>query len=200
MRTNFFSTSHIHANSLTHFIGEILEGAKTTEMAQRKSRHSELSDSLSETKSVSSAPSDRFTTTTPSDSHSQFSVTTSTPLPILGNQELSATNKTAKEIPKPQQSRVTTPAEKSTMSTGVGPSPPREIPTQTLESKPVHTSVMPAATKSVITETRATKSSTEMQTTESSTKTNSETSNKFKTMTSTGTSPPPQSISTQVRF
>ncbi|XP_023720701.1 uncharacterized protein LOC111871673 isoform X6 [Cryptotermes secundus] len=174
--------------------GEILEGAKTSEMAQTKSRHNELSDSVSETKSVPSAPSDIFTTTTSSDSHSQFSVATPPPLPIVNDQELSATNKTVKEIPKHQRSRAATPAEKTTVSTGVGPSPPREI--LILESKPVQTSVMPTATQSV-TDTQTTKSSTEIQKTESSIEKNSETSNKFKVMTSTGTSPPPQSISTQ---
>jgi hypothetical protein len=167
-------------------------------MAQRKSRHSELSDSLSETKSVPSAPSDRFTNTTSSDSQFQFSVATPPPLATVGNKELSATNKTVTEIPKPLPRRAVTPAEKTKVSTGVGPSPPREIATEILESKPVQTSVMTAATQSV-TDTQATKSSTEIQT-ESSIKKISETSNKFKTMTSTGTSPPPQSISTQVRF
>lgn len=167
-------------------------------MAQRKSRHSELSDSLSETKSVPSAPSDRFTNTTSSDSHSQFSVASPPPLPIVGNQELSTLNRTVTEIPKPQPRRVIAPAEKTTVSTAVGPSPPREIPMQMLESKPIQTSVMSAAIQPV-TDTKAIKSSTEIQT-ESSIQKIPETSNKFKTMTSTGTSPPPQSISTQVRL
>jgi hypothetical protein len=84
------------------------------------------------------------------------------------------------------------------VSTAVGPSPPREIPMQMLESKPIQTSVMSAAIQPV-TDTKAIKSSTEIQT-ESSIQKIPETSNKFKTMTSTGTSPPPQSISTQVRL
>ncbi|PNF20071.1 hypothetical protein B7P43_G05255 [Cryptotermes secundus] len=148
----------------------------------------------SDVDSTNSKRKDIFTTTTSSDSHSQFSVATPPPLPIVNDQELSATNKTVKEIPKHQRSRAATPAEKTTVSTGVGPSPPREI--LILESKPVQTSVMPTATQSV-TDTQTTKSSTEIQKTESSIEKNSETSNKFKVMTSTGTSPPPQSISTQ---
>lgn len=186
----------IQTNNLTHFIGEILEDAKTSEMAQRKSRHTELSDSLSETKSVPSAPSDRLTTTTTtesSDSHSQLSIATPSPLPVVSNQEFAATSNTVKEIPKPPAK----PAAKSTVSTGVGPSPPREIPTQISESKPVQTSAVSSDTLSA-TETQATKFSTEIQATESRTNINAQFSCKSKMVTSTGTSPPPQSISTQV--
>ncbi|KDR18370.1 RING finger protein 31 [Zootermopsis nevadensis] len=175
--------------------GEILEDAKTSEMAQRKSRHTELSDSLSETKSVPSAPSDRLTTTTTtesSDSHSQLSIATPSPLPVVSNQEFAATSNTVKEILKPPAK----PAAKSTVSTGVGPSPPREIPTQISESKPVQTSAVSSDTLSA-TETQATKFNTEIQATESRTNINAQFSCKSKMVTSTGTSPPPQSISTQ---
>lgn len=196
------STLCIQTNNLTHFIGEILEGAKTSEMAQRKSRHTELSDSLSETKSVPSAPSDRLTTTTTTtstDSHSQLSIATPSPLPVLSNQEFTATSNIVKEIPKPPSSPAVPPAEKSTVSTGVGPSPPREIPMQISESKPVQTSAMSSGTWSA-TETQTTKSSAEIQETESSTKIKTQSSGKPKMVTSTGTSPPPQSISTQVKY
>jgi hypothetical protein len=170
-------------------------------MVQRKSRHTELSDSLSETKSVPSAPSDRLTTTTTttsSDSHSQISIATPSPLPVVSNQECSATSNNVKEISKPLPSPHATTCEKSTVSTGVGPSPPREIPTQILESKPFQTRAVSSGTQST-TETQTTKSSIEIKETQSSTKINTQSSSKPKMVTSTGTSPPPQSISTQVR-
>lgn len=95
-------------------------------MAQRNSRHTELSDSLSETKSVPSAPSDKLTTTS-SDSHSQLSVATPSPLPVVSNQECVAISNTLKAIPKPPASPS---AQKITVSTAVGPSPPREVSMQ----------------------------------------------------------------------
>jgi hypothetical protein len=162
-------------------------------MAQRNSRHTELSDSLSETKSVPSAPSDRLTTTS-SDSHSQLSVATPSPLPVVSNQECAAISDSLKEIPKPPASL---PAQKITVSTAVGPSPPREIPMHITDSKPVPSTVTSTGIPSAI-ETQTINSNTEIPATESKTKINSETSCKPKMVTSTGTSPPPQSISTQV--
>jgi len=168
-------------------------------MAQRKSHHTELSDFLSENKSVPYASSDRLTTTTTTspDSHSQVSLATPSPLPIVSNQEFAARNNTAKEMPTTPPSPAPTSPEETAVSTGVGPSPPREIPMNISEAKPVKTSVVSTGTQSA-TETQTKKSNAEIQTTESSTKINSQPSGKTKMVTSTGTSPPPQSISTQV--
>jgi len=162
-------------------------------MAQRNSRHTELSDSLSETKSVPSAPSDRLTTTS-SDSHSQLSVATQSPLPVVSNQERVAISNTLKAIPKPPASPS---AQKITVSTAVGPSPPREIPMHITGSKPVQSTVTSTGIQSAI-ETQTIHSNSEIPATESKTKLNSESFSKPKMVTSTGTSPPPQSISTQV--
>jgi hypothetical protein len=100
------------------------------------------------------------------------------------------------EMPKPPASP---PAQKITVSTAVGPSPPREIPVHITDSKPVWSTVMSTGIQSA-TETQTINSNTEILATESRTKINSETSSKPKMVTSTGTSPPPQSISTQVWF
>lgn len=158
-------------------------------MAQRNSRHTELSDSLS----VPSAPSDRLTTTS-SDSHSQLSVETPSPLPVVSNLECATISNSLKEIPKPPRSP---PAQKITVSTAVGPSPPREIPMHITDSKPGQSTVTSTGIQSAI-KTETINSNTEIPATESRTKINSESSSKPKMMTSTGTSPPPQSISTQV--
>jgi len=162
-------------------------------MAQRNSRHTELSDSLSETKSVPSAPSDRLTTAS-SDSHSQLSVATPSPLPVVSNQECVAISNTLTAIPKPPASPS---AQKITVSTAVGPSPPREIPMHITGSKPVQSIVTSTGIQSAI-ETQTIHSNSEIPATASRTKLNSERFSKPKMVTSTGTSPPPQSISTQV--
>ncbi|KAJ9593904.1 hypothetical protein L9F63_014664, partial [Diploptera punctata] len=169
--------------------GKRVEGVKTTERGHRKSHHTELSDSLSETKSVPSAPSEQFTTitTTSSDSHSQLSLATPSPLPIFINRESATINSAIKEVPKSSPSPVPKPVQKTTVSTGVGPSPPREIPTQAVENTPVQKTEIISISTAIETQT----------TTEDSVQENSQSVSKSRMVTSTGTSPPPQSISTQ---
>ncbi|XP_069698159.1 uncharacterized protein LUBEL isoform X1 [Periplaneta americana] len=176
--------------------GKKLERAKTSEMAQRKSRHTELSDSLSETKSVPSAPSDRLTTTTTttsSDSHSQLSLATPSPLPVVSNQE-TAINSIFIDVPKPPPSPAISRVQRTTVSTAVGPSPPREIPTPPRE---ISTQVENTSPVELNATSMSIQSAIETQTEKPIIETNSQPSSKPKMVTSTGTSPPPQSISTQ---
>ncbi|PSN46286.1 hypothetical protein C0J52_12853 [Blattella germanica] len=171
--------------------GKRVEGVKTSERGHRKSRHTELSDSMSESKSVPSALSEHFTTTTTisSDSQSQLSLATPSPLPTYNHHEIATmTTNAAVDMPKPPPSPIPKPARKTTVSTGVGPSPPREIPTQVVESKPIQTSIETSSSYSVI-ETQTT--------TEPIVEISAQPVSKTKMVTSTGTSPPPQSISTQ---
>ena len=186
-----FTHQYIQTNNLTHFIGKRVEGAKTTERGHRKSRHTELSDSLSETKSIPSVPSDRFTiiTTTSSDSRSQLSLATPSPLPVFNSNESATISSGVKEVPKAPPSPVPKPVQKTTVSTGVGPSPPREIPMQVDEYAQVEKHTKSISTGTVI--------ETQMAH-ESTVKTKPQPATTSRMVTSTGTSPPPQSISTQV--
>ncbi|XP_067001542.2 uncharacterized protein LUBEL isoform X6 [Anabrus simplex] len=160
--------------------GKKMEEAKTTKLAQTRSRHAEQSDSVSETKSVPSAFSDMHTTTTntTSDNQSQTSMISISPLPPV----TSSISHISSPAPPVSTGTSPIPIRPTKVSTGVGPSPPRDIPSPSMESR--H-----AVSSSVQTTNHTQTTAMPIKRTEPQ--------QKEKTVTSTGTSPPPQSISTQ---
>lgn len=176
-----------------------MEAVKTPEMVQISSRHTELSDSVSETKSIPSTFSDKNTTTTntqttttsPDHSHSHISLSSLSTPPVGLSDNEPITNVPTENLDIKSKCSLRTNTATVKVSTGVGPSPPRVIPSLNVE------------TNSVKSDMRAV--STGMQTSvsdEKFTNVNNQSGkvvHKTKQVSSTGTSPPPQSISTQVK-
>nr|CAD7586942.1 unnamed protein product [Timema genevievae] len=166
--------------------GQKLEDLKASQTTRTKIRQAEQSDMMSDSKSVPSALSERQTTTaTSSDTHSQISLTSPSPLPA-SSEDSAAQNNAAN---KPAYV-VIEPTRPTKVSTGVGPSPPKEIVARTPQVEPP-----PPARVSVST---GIQSGAEAQrSVEVRSQVERKVEAKTKMVTSTGTSPPPQSISTQ---
>nr|CAD7201298.1 unnamed protein product [Timema douglasi] len=166
--------------------GQKLEELKASQTARTKIRQAEQSDMMSDSKSVPSALSEHQTTTaTSSDTHSQISLTSPSPLPASSEDSAaqnSAANKPAYVVIEPTRP--------TKVSTGVGPSPPKEIVARTPQVEPP-----PPDRVSVST---GIQSGAEVQrSVEVRSQVERKVEAKTKMVTSTGTSTPPQSISTQ---